>query len=306
MRFRNFHPVVLIILMSSFLTVNAQSTVRLTLPSSGYIEISAPDSDDDWVPEDATLVFETSFEDAKKVDDHELTLVIPHRFNYAGKLYNPDRWVTGEDGARFWVESNLAHTGTKCIGLEVHDITKARRNELTITDAETFLGDEYWISIWDFLPADWGMHTERANLNWYNIFTPLASDKNAVGHWCPKIEIQIIQPTQNVPRFHAAIHFRDYYHSGEGHSYYLAWYKDFPLPRGRWFEIRVHLIRGTTDGAIQVWIDGILVGDVGGIPTIAPEEPNLGYDVCIAKIYHDEYDYTVHRLWIDDLKIWKR
>lgn len=242
------------------------------------------------------LIKAIDFENAVKVDDRHLNIDLPHYFNFGGTLAD-GRYHSGEDGARFWVEEGFAHSGSRCIGMELFDITKARRNEFTLSNLKDLgLDDEYGMSIWMLVLPDWMLHApDPAWQRWYDIYTPLASDKNPLGHYTPKLECMITQPTLNVPTFNLLLSHRSY---NDTHTFPQS-ISPFPLPRGRWFNVRGWLRRHKTDGAVKVWFGRNLVFDVAGIETRWD-----GYEVCMAKIYHALKDFTTHRLWVDDLEIY--
>lgn len=243
-------------------------------------------------PNGLVLKYATDFEDTIKVDDHHLNLPIEHRFNFAGTLAD-GLWHSGEDGARFWVETDFAHSGTRSIGMELFDITKARRNEFNIAKANELLGEEIMVSVWLFLPSDWMLYAPGSGNRWYEFMNPYAEGGP---DWVPKMHFHIYQPIENQPAFSMGVLMRD----KDNVKSMPLYVSDFPLPRGRWFNVRFYLLRHHTDGIIKIWFDGKLVGNKTGLVT----KDENSYTLIVAKIYHDLTDSVPHKIWVDDLELW--
>ena len=240
------------------------------------------------------LVYYTDFEDAEKVDDRHLNLPVNHYFNFAGRLQNKT-WAWGEDGARFWVEDSFAYSGNKCIGMELFDITKALRNEFIIYDAHKQLGEEIFVSVWLYLPSDWMLYSPT--LRWYEIQNPFI--ENNPPNWVPKLHFHVSQTTLGEPTFNVYLMSRD----KDNNISMLSHNSNFPLPRGRWFQVSYYLLRHPSEGVIKIWMDGELVCDKSDVVT---KEVTDDYSIVVAKIYHETDDTTTHRIYVDDLELWSR
>jgi hypothetical protein len=88
-------------------------------------------------------------------------------------------------------------------------------------------------------------------------------------------------------------------------QHWLDRYDNFPLPRGRWFQVQYYVLRSTTNGKLKIWFDGILVSDRSGLQTKVSAED---WHTTPAKIYYDTtYDvFSPYRIWVDDLEIYNR
>ena len=238
------------------------------------------------------LKYFIDFEDVTKIDDYSLSIPIDHWFN-----------TQGEGGASFWMEGLdrstpgvTAHSGSRCVGMELTDITKSRRNQLEVLNMYTLVGDEVFISVWYYLPADWDLYAPLGPYaweRWYSIANPMVETNPPNYH--PYLEMPI---THNEPEadFKVVVELRDV--NGQQHMYDEQY---FGLPRGRWFNVQWYLKRHETDGAWTLWMDGKLISDHSGIQTKAGAD---GYHCCPAKIYYEPTDPQPHYLWFDDLEIY--
>ncbi len=235
--------------------------------------------------------YSTDFEDAVKVDLHHLNLPIEHWFEFAADFTGTGN---GNGGARMWVNTNIAHGGTKSLGMELFDITLSRRNEFNILNVQNLAGDEIFVSVWLYLPSTWSLHVPGIDWNWCSLMEIYFDHPN----YLPNAELVVYQPDITKPVFDIAVGGRDINNNG----FTLNRISNFPLPRGRWFNVQYYLLRHTTNGAIKVWVDGKLICDVTGIQTKAVG--STGYHISPGKIYHHPQETAGHRLYVDDLQIY--
>ena len=230
------------------------------------------------------LVYMNDFEDSKKLNEVRLNLNIPHEFVYEG-----------EGGARMWVEDSFAHSGAQCIGVEVFDISKSRRNEFNIDHLETLTGDEYSVSVWLFFPTDFSLNVPGVDWNWME-FLVLSEDVNPPAY-LPILRLQLTQSNIARENLDISINLLDV----NGIAHVLDRVNDFPLPLGEWFSVHYYVNRNPSQSNAKVWINGLLLFDVYDIPIKEVDS----FFTTIAKVYYDEYDTVAHRIWADDLRIFK-
>lgn len=132
------------------------------------------------------MKYSTDFEDVVKVDNWHLSIPIDHSFRFEG-----------EGGARMGMETSFARSGSKCVGMELTDITKSRRNEFNIENMQNLAGQELYVSVWLYLPSDWVLHAPDDN--WYSIAQP-SYDVNPPNYH-PYTEVHINQPNVEVEEF---------------------------------------------------------------------------------------------------------
>jgi hypothetical protein len=233
------------------------------------------------------LKYDTDFEDVTKIDDSKLSLTIEHSFEFGG-----------DGGASIWIEGMdrqdgaTPHSGTRCVGMELTDVTKSRRCEFNLQHMMELVGDEVYVSVWLYLPSDWALH--GSGWNWYAIANPFF-DYNPP-NYIPYTEIHINQPNVNIEKFDVEVMGRDV----NFNRYTIDTVSNFPLPRGRWFNLEWYLYRHETNGKLRVWFDGQLISDRSGLTTKFTDD----YLTCVGKIYHDTSDTTTHQIWVDDLEIY--
>jgi hypothetical protein len=238
----------------------------------------------------AAPVFSTSFEDSVKTDANHLNLPVPHWFEFG----DSDGGTNG-DGAKMWVDTTLAHTGSKSIGLEVFDINKSRRAEFDLMDMQKLTGDEGTISVWLYLPSDYGLHAPGIDWNWHEFFV-LYSERSTGYPYDNYLRLTIDQPVITTPSFNLSLGGR---RPPNGTSYTYGTIKPFPLPRGRWFNVHSYLKRDPVAGAAKIWVDNQLAFDKTGINT---KDYSI-WKTTIAKLYYETTDTTDHKIWVDDLNI---
>jgi hypothetical protein len=237
-----------------------------------------------------TPVYRTDFEDVTKKDAHSLNMTIPNWFEFQG-----------DGGAAMWMEGLdrttpgiNCHSGSRCVGMELADITKSRRNEFDIVDLESLgILNEYYVSVWLYLPVDWRLHTPG---NWYEIVNAGTNGPT----FLPGVAVHLSQPDITKDIFDLDLDargtdsvLRNYAHTS-----------NYPLPRGRWFNLQYYVFLDPTNGIVKVWIDGTLVLHTEHIPTKnLSESPKT----TVGKIYYDTRDvFSPYRIWVDDLEIYNR
>jgi hypothetical protein len=231
-----------------------------------------------------TLKYHTDFEDVIQIDAHALSLPIAHVFNF------------GDGGARMWMEENFGHSGKRYVGMEVTDVVISRRNEFNIVDMEKLVGDELFVSCWFYLPPDWSLHSPSTDpyLNWYSLACLF---QEQAPNYAPYAALHIYQPDITKPIFNLGVFMRDVNQVATR----IVEISNFPLPRGRWFNVSYYVLRHPTNGIIKVWVDGTLICDKSGLCTKVINE----YFTTVAKIYYNTADtFSPYRVWVDDLEIY--
>jgi len=235
-----------------------------------------------------TLVYATGFEDVTKTDAIHLSMGIPHAFIFGG-----------DGGAAAWMEGLdrtsgiTCHSGSRCVGMELADITKSKRCEFKITNLKSLVGDQLFVSVWLYFPSDWQLHGPTPQ--WYEIADP---NTITVSPYAPYTAIHVTQQPPS-SAFGVNVDYRDLNQV----QHFLGSYSGFPLPRGRWFQLQYYVLRHETNGIVRVWMDGKTITDSSGIPT-----RNVSVDdwaTIVAKIYYNSKDtFSPYRLWVDDLEIY--
>ena len=240
----------------------------------------------------AELKFRTDFETVTKDSGSHLDMGIPNYF-YFGETGGANMWMEGLDRV---TPSVTPHSGSRCVGMELTDITRSRRNEFNLMDLRSLAGDDVLISAWFYLRSDWGLHSPIDG-NWYEFAALLGQMSDP---WLPYLVIHIGERGMGGGSgiFDAYVRTRRLDDVLET----LSEVRNFPLPRGRWFNIKYELHRREVNSSVKVWIDNMLVCDVS---SVALPLATGNYKVTIGKIYHDTGDTTPHYLWVDDLEIWK-
>jgi len=271
--------------------------------SSLDINLSGPNSDEQAVDnapphelgctaeilESMEKVEETSFEEVEKVSDNNLSWDFPHWFEFAAMHQADGGLGDGLGGARMWVDTTLAHSGKKSIGMEVFDIEKSRRSEFVIFPSEV-VGKEYCVSYWLYLSEDWGLYDPNIDWDWFEIGNPYSAGG------APYASIHIGSPDENQEFFSIWLGGRD----KDGNMFGTP-SKRTAIPKGRWFQVSYYVLRDNKDGEIKVWFDGELLAKKSGYPTVDPDNPK--FTISIAKIYYERGDKRPHKMWIDDLTI---
>lgn len=244
-----------------------------------------------------TLKYSTDFENVVKTDEYSLNLTIP---NYI--------YTQGDGGARVWIEGLdtttlgiTPHSGSRCLGLEVTDLSLSRRAQLDVYIGQyaPLTGDEYYFKGWYFLPPDWTIDTSDEAVvagNYYSIANPFSN----LPSFNPIVEIELhpgrVGNTWD-GTFDLAVTYR-------GDKWYPDWsvYDNFPWMalRGRWFPIEWYVKMHDTAGIVKVWVDSVLVCDKSGVALPKDQGPYI----VIGKVYYGTMDPYSKQLWVDDLEIY--
>jgi len=240
-----------------------------------------------------TLAYRTDFEGVTKRNANELEISLDNWFEFGG-----------DGGAAIWMEGldrktpNVnCHSGSRCVGMELTDITKSRRNEFDIMNLQSLgITNEYFVSVWLYLPADWQLHLPKGQFNWYEIADPSATGGPP---YAPYTTVWINQKDGLVKIFDLEFGGRDAQQKYES----FKTTTNYPLPLGRWFNLQYYVFRHPTNGIVKVWIDGTLLWDGDNIPTM---NASVAPKTIAAKIYYEPTDtYSPYRLWVDDLEIYR-
>lgn len=250
----------------------------------------------------AKLIYKTDFENIVKLSEDTSSIPIPHRFNTGSGIPCGSFWMEGLD--RY--SGITPHSGSRCVGMEVTDLTVSDiRNEFNILDLTNLVGSELFVSVWLYLPANWGLFDP--GWNWYALASPMFSpyDPTYLPYW----ELHIVKPpsycmdidTRGLDRVIHTI-----FETPLG-----SVVRDppaYPLPRGRWFNLKYYVLRGSAggaaDGAVKVWIDDRVVCDLSGIVT-GGHVVGENWGTCPADIYGSLTQVGMpYKLWVDDLEIW--
>lgn len=140
---------------------------------AGHVSTGVVPNDLPRPPAAFTAVYATSFEGVRTQDAHRLAWDMPHWFEFAARHREDGGHGDGEGGARMWVETAFARTGSNCIGMELFDIATSRRCEFVIYPEE-WVGNEYYVECWLHLPATWGLFAPRIEWGWYELANPYA------------------------------------------------------------------------------------------------------------------------------------
>jgi len=287
---------ILVLLCSTFLTLidlarTKQAGASIVLSFQGTIS-------DGGIPDGLLLKYRTDFEDIMKVDDHHLSLPISHWFEYRS------------DGADFWMEGldrNLAitpHSGTRCLGMEITapPPSETPRNEFNILPLNSLVGDELFVSVWLYLPADWGLFDP--SWNWYELVCPQISPYSS--NYYPGWTVHIVRD----PDYRIDVDMRstDLVQHTMEQTPSGSVVRDppaYPLPKGRWFNVKYYVKRGSAltspDGIMRIWIDDRIVCDLSNVITGGGQD----WGTTPADIYGSLVQSAMpYRIWVDDLSIY--
>jgi hypothetical protein len=220
-----------------------------------------------------TPVYSTDFEDVTRTDANRLNMGINNSIVFQG-----------DGGAAIWIEGldrvtpNIqCHSGTRCLGMELFDITKSRRNEFNIEPLNSLAGDQIFVSVWLYLPSDWQTHTPSGT-SWYSLAVLYYP---ASGVSTGPYGVIYIKQTPPSPNFILQVVNVE----PSTHPDYLYINNNFPLPRGRWFNLQYYVLRSATNGRVIVWLDGQLLVDASGYDNRGTSTDWL---TTPAKIYYNE------------------
>jgi hypothetical protein len=224
------------------------------------------------------------------------------------------------------------------------DPSQAARAEFSASNMQRKVGNEQYVSVWYYLPANWTI-----TQTWYSIADPMQCVDST--NYAPYIEIWITQPTHSTFRVQVGgrqPEYEDYPYPGyeclyvnRDGSIAQKTFTEDQFPRGRWFNVQWWIRRSPNPGEsfIKLWFDGVQIADQIAFPYEAPQNddwrPNgatqtlnyvksfsevssgegkgpymltdLGYSQSYFTTYAKDYhgaDGTQHILWTDDLQVW--
>jgi hypothetical protein len=242
------------------------------------------------------LVYGTDFENITKQSANTLNMGINNWFEFGGN-----------GGASIWMEGLdrktpgiTCHSGNRCVGMELTNITASRRNEFNIHGLQNLVGNEVFVSVWLYYPADFQMHLPVLSghpRNWWALCDPFFTGSPS---YQPYAEPHIMQDDGSTTAVFALdFDVRDI----NGNLMTLKIIPSFQLPRGRWFNLQYYVYHDATNGILRIWIDGVFVLQVTGIQTANPTI--VEWFTTPAKIYYDLRDtFSPYRIWVDDLQIY--
>jgi hypothetical protein len=229
-------------------------------------------------------------------NDNSLNMGISNSIVYENSV-NPGGATVWMEGLDKTTPGVTCHRGTRCLGMELFDITKSRRNEFNIEPLNNLAGDQIFVSVWLYLPSDWQTHTPSGT-SWYSLadlyFPTSGVSTGPYG-------VIYIKQTPPSPNFILQVVNVE----PSTNPDYLYINNNFPLPRGRWFNLQYYVLRSATNGRVIVWLDGQLLVDASGYNN---RGTSTDWETTPAKIYYDAtYDtFSPYRIWVDDLEIYNR
>jgi len=234
-------------------------------------------------------VFRTDFENVTVLDANHLNLGIANYFEFGGSG-GASMWMEGLDRTTPGI---TCHSGSRCVGMELTDITKSRRAEFNIHNLQNLVGNELFVSVWLYLPADWRMHIEDG---WWELADPSFAGSPT---YAPYSTVSIDQPHTVNPYWNLRVAGRDI----NQQPVQRGWLSDYALPRGQWFNLQYYVLRDQTNGIVRVWIGGTLLFNINNA---ALANPNITeWFTTPAKIYYDLTDtFSPYRIWVDGLEIY--
>jgi len=150
------------------------------------------------------------------------------------------------------------------------------------------------------LPTDWQLHLPSGytgGRNWYEIADPFFTVGPTYRPYSP---LTVYQKDSTVQVFSLAFEYRD----TSNVIRTLKEIPNYPLPRGRWFNLQYYVYRHETNGIIKVWIDGALLWEGTNIST--RNSSIVEWKTVPAKIYYDTNDgFSPYRIWVDDLQMYE-
>ena len=269
----------------------AQSQTKTIVVLTGRISYLGDD-----VPPGFVLKYHSDFENVTKLDEHHLEMDIKNYFEF-GTSSNASMWMEGLDRITNEV---TPHSGSRCVGMEV---VNGYRNEFNIGDMLKLVGNEFFISVWLYLPGDWAAHQSD---NWYSLCDTFMADGTATPvAYYPYNEVYIHQTNVGSasPDFEISTNIRDNVGLGQYIIPIGLDIQHFQLPRGQWFNLKYYVNCDVSNGTLKIWIDNALICNSSNVKTQNANEP--AFFSTIAKIYHDPSDtYSGYKLWVDDLEIY--
>lgn len=97
-----------------------------------------------------TVVFKTDLENVVKSDATTLNIPVDNYFNFGGGA-GATMWMEGLDRQTSGI---TCHSGNRCVGMEITNVTMSRRNQFSIVNLQNLVGQELFVSVWLYLPVD--------------------------------------------------------------------------------------------------------------------------------------------------------
>ncbi|MGA2462593.1 MAG: hypothetical protein ABSF82_14340 [Candidatus Bathyarchaeia archaeon] len=251
-------------------------------------------------------IYRTDFENVtlkypEPHNDNGLNMGIPNSLVY-GNYVQPGGATAWMEGLDKKTPGFTCHSGTRCLGMELFDASKSRRDEFNIDGLKELVGDEMFLSVWLYLPADWQTHGVGSPNGWnsFEFFNPFWTAQSPYTRPYSAVDVcQATSPSPSIP-FVVAVTWNDL----NDVQHPLGAYQNFPLPRGRWFQAQYYVLRDPTNGILKIWIDGTLVLDKSGLQTKATSSPEEWFTTPAKIYYNTQYDtFSPYQIWVDDLEI---
>ena len=252
-----------------------QSAPSPSLPPSNGNGPSPPPSAP-WIPLDAQLFLKGDFSETELID---------------GKLTGwPPHWVSRPSDTGFSTE--IYHSSSRSLTLtygEKTDYDLPNRPDVVIYLSYR----EIWVSAWYYFPADFSV------VNWFG-FAMFAEYDVALPNFPIAGSFTINDALEHYFNIHD---FPDW----GSRRYILPHTSLGKIPLGKWMNIRWHMIRDSTDGLVEIWIDD----DVE--PRLVFHGKTFGEDswtegiekmiLCVFDHYSDVGN-PVTTVYYDDVEIW--
>jgi hypothetical protein len=182
--------------------------------------------------------------------------------------------------------------------MELFNITKSRRDEFNIEPLNNLTGNQIFVSEWLYLPSNWQTYTPSGT-SWYELADLYFPMSGVTAGPYGALYVKQTPPSSNF-----ILQVVNVVNDVNGTHYdYLYINNNFPLPRGRWFNLQYYVLRSTTNGRVIVWLNGQLLVDAKGYNNMGASA-----DWCTtpAKIYYNlsSNNTSPYYVWVDDLQIW--
>lgn len=261
------------------------SVILFLLSGILYTDSVAYASDSPWS-------FRSDFEETTPVYPEHLSWSISHLINMEPLPSRQRFWLNRLTGAFYDVVSDRAHSGTRCLYLQLSDVAKNRRNQLEILSGQLF-GNEVFVSIWLFLPSDWTLNSPTGK--WYEL-SNLCRPRGSHFEDDLAVKLHIVQ------REDEGFAWRLYATPSYYRPVWSAVNSDVEVPRGRWFNLEYYVKRSMnpSEGRAMVRMDNQLLFDI----TNKTGDSEDCYATVPAQILCGSDDYTMRQLWADDLQIY--
>lgn len=206
----------------------------------------------------------------------------------------PDIWI--ETGA------NVApRTPPACLGARVDtSISSTVQWVVNMPTSRIPVNRVIYISTWVYLPANFRLNTTGGAAA-----TQLINFSYDTASWNPSIQLAVYQenPAVYPDRFVLQV-----IHTALSSGWnVLKSVDNFPLPRGRWFNIAILSYLNAGAGSVKVWVDGSLFYDSTGTPLETYPMTETFTRLPISLLTYSSYGEVsgaLHTLFVDDVEIW--